>query len=587
MPGEIIVTHADGFYSYAAKYLDPNGASWQIPADIPAETAALVRRLSVEAFKALELAGMARVDFFVEPRRRRTCSSTRSTRFPASPPSRCIPRCGKRPGCRYPALLDRLIALAMERHAEKQRLRTSVTDEARAGRARCCLAAAFGSSRGCRAARRRPRAAPPAPASPSASRSPPPTTPSSTPISQRVPALLAHACGAAGTRGTSAPRGLARRLPACWTSCRAGGSSRPIRSIATRDAEFAAPRRTRPLPRPRPGPCSEPARAEAWFYVGRGLQRARAVAGPPRRSGWPPRATASASRTRSSAPSTLDPGLQDAYFGIGLYHYYADVAPVAAKMLRWLLLLPGGDREAGLREMLRARDGGAAAAERGGLPAAHPLRLVREAARGRRWRSLRRPAGDAIRTIPLFAQAAAEIEDVHLSDYAASLRSWRALRRSRPRGVAEPAEVRRGSGWPRQLDRCRNRAWRSTTAHRPGGDNRRRRRTGRAQLRRALDRWAHDEARPPTTPPGVAPAAIRSRRARARRERARSHDSAGLPALDRRLAGARARRHGRGGAGARPLARACAWRSGHALPQGAAAARAAQRRARPSTRSRR
>jgi hypothetical protein len=44
---------------------------------------------------------------------------------------------------------------------------------------------------------------------------------------------------------------------------------------------------------------------------------------------------------------TLDPRLQEAYFGIGLYHYYADVAPTAAKMLRWLLLLPGGDKAQG------------------------------------------------------------------------------------------------------------------------------------------------------------------------------------------------------------------------------------------------
>ena len=48
----------------------------------------------------------------------------------------------------------------------------------------------------------------------------------------------------------------------------------------------------------------------------------------------------------------LDPALLDAYFGIGLYHYYAAVAPTAAKMLRWLLLLPGGDRATGLREMV-------------------------------------------------------------------------------------------------------------------------------------------------------------------------------------------------------------------------------------------
>ncbi len=46
----------------------------------------------------------------------------------------------------------------------------------------------------------------------------------------------------------------------------------------------------------------------------------------------------------------LDPGLQDAYFGLGLYHYYADVAPADPKMLRWLLLLPGGDRARGWKK---------------------------------------------------------------------------------------------------------------------------------------------------------------------------------------------------------------------------------------------
>ena len=46
------------------------------------------------------------------------------------------------------------------------------------------------------------------------------------------------------------------------------------------------------------------------------------------------------------------------YFGIGLYKYYADVAPAAAKVLRFLLLLPGGDETEGLAQMLRARNGG-------------------------------------------------------------------------------------------------------------------------------------------------------------------------------------------------------------------------------------
>ena len=55
----------------------------------------------------------------------------------------------------------------------------------------------------------------------------------------------------------------------------------------------------------------------------------------------------------------LQPRLYDANFGIGLYHYYADVAPATAKMVRWLLLLPGGDRKQGLKEMLEARNRGA------------------------------------------------------------------------------------------------------------------------------------------------------------------------------------------------------------------------------------
>src|SRR6186713_2362773 len=126
VPGEIIVTHADGFYSYAAKYLDPNGASWQIPADIAPETAAVVRRLSVQAFKALELAGMARVDFFLGRQSGAVFLNEVNT-IPGFTTISMYPKMWEATGLPYPALLDRLIALAVERHAEKQRLRTSVT----------------------------------------------------------------------------------------------------------------------------------------------------------------------------------------------------------------------------------------------------------------------------------------------------------------------------------------------------------------------------------------------------------------------------------------------------------------------------
>jgi len=126
LPGEVIVTHADGFYSYAAKYLDPNGSSWQIPADLPAETASMVRRRSVEAFKALELAGMARVDFFVERATGNVFLNEVNT-IPGFTTISMYPKMWEATGLSYAALLDRLIALALERHAEKQRLRTSFT----------------------------------------------------------------------------------------------------------------------------------------------------------------------------------------------------------------------------------------------------------------------------------------------------------------------------------------------------------------------------------------------------------------------------------------------------------------------------
>ena len=66
VPGEIIVHHRDGFYSYDAKYVDADGAAWQIPANLPKELTARVQELAVATFRTLELAGMARVDFFVE-----------------------------------------------------------------------------------------------------------------------------------------------------------------------------------------------------------------------------------------------------------------------------------------------------------------------------------------------------------------------------------------------------------------------------------------------------------------------------------------------------------------------------------------
>jgi hypothetical protein len=99
----------------------------------------------------------------------------------------------------------------------------------------------------------------------------------------------------------------------------------------------------------------EPQRGEAWFYLG-------AAYGP--RVNWRAlrgqriAAAREAKKIKDALERALqlDASLDDAQFGIGLYHYYADVLPGYAKLLRWLLLLPGGDRTAGLAEMVRARD---------------------------------------------------------------------------------------------------------------------------------------------------------------------------------------------------------------------------------------
>ena len=126
LPGEIVVTHPDGFYSYEAKYLDPNGATPRIPADLAPEMIARVRRLSVEAFRALDLAGMARVDFFLDDRNGVLYLNEVNT-IPGFTAISMYPKMWEATGVPYSELITRLLTLAIERHEQKQQLRTSRT----------------------------------------------------------------------------------------------------------------------------------------------------------------------------------------------------------------------------------------------------------------------------------------------------------------------------------------------------------------------------------------------------------------------------------------------------------------------------
>jgi D-alanine-D-alanine ligase len=125
VPGEIIVTHRDGFYSYDAKYVDAEGARWQIPADLPADLTARVRALSIEAFDTLGLSGLARVDFFVG-REDGALYLNEVNTLPGFTAISMYPKLWEATGVPIGQLIDRLIGLAIERHTAKGSLRTSV-----------------------------------------------------------------------------------------------------------------------------------------------------------------------------------------------------------------------------------------------------------------------------------------------------------------------------------------------------------------------------------------------------------------------------------------------------------------------------
>ena len=122
-PGEIVPSHE--FYDYNAKYLD-TGSTLLIPAPLTDAQRAKVQQLSIAAFKAVEGCGMARVDFLMDKRRGKLFLNEVNT-IPGFTTVSMYPKLWEASGLSYAALIDRLIALALERHAEKQRLRTSVT----------------------------------------------------------------------------------------------------------------------------------------------------------------------------------------------------------------------------------------------------------------------------------------------------------------------------------------------------------------------------------------------------------------------------------------------------------------------------
>ncbi len=115
--GEIVP--ANEFYDYEAKYQSEESRTL-IPADIPGEVSETVRKLAVKAFKAIDCAGMGRVDFLLERGTNRIYVNEINT-IPGFTPISMYAKLWEANGISYPELIDRLIQLAIERHEDLSR----------------------------------------------------------------------------------------------------------------------------------------------------------------------------------------------------------------------------------------------------------------------------------------------------------------------------------------------------------------------------------------------------------------------------------------------------------------------------------
>ena len=121
IPGEIVSSNE--FYDYDAKYVDGRSTA-VIPAKLPRSVTKKVMDLAVRAFKAVDCAGMARVDFLVKKGSNRIYFNEINT-IPGFTSISMYPKLWEASGLPYPRLLDRLIELALERHRARQALSTT------------------------------------------------------------------------------------------------------------------------------------------------------------------------------------------------------------------------------------------------------------------------------------------------------------------------------------------------------------------------------------------------------------------------------------------------------------------------------
>jgi D-alanine-D-alanine ligase len=121
LPCEIQAQGKHEFYSYEAKYLDDKGARVDLPAKIDAAQTKRVQQLAAEVFQALELEGMARIDFFLDRKSNEFYFNEVNT-IPGFTSISMYPKMMEATGVPYQELLNRLVDIALFRHEKKHRL---------------------------------------------------------------------------------------------------------------------------------------------------------------------------------------------------------------------------------------------------------------------------------------------------------------------------------------------------------------------------------------------------------------------------------------------------------------------------------
>jgi D-alanine-D-alanine ligase len=117
VPGEIVP--GKEFYDYTAKYLD-EGSQLFLPAKITKAETKKIQQLAIAAFKAVDCAGLARVDFLMDPKTRKIYLNEINT-MPGFTSISMYPKMWAASGLEYPRLIEQLIQLGMERHTEKKK----------------------------------------------------------------------------------------------------------------------------------------------------------------------------------------------------------------------------------------------------------------------------------------------------------------------------------------------------------------------------------------------------------------------------------------------------------------------------------